>query len=615
MALAAAFHATCCLLGTVPGGRVGVVEIAPDGLVGEQQDFSRDELSGFVREREESCPQEDRGQLRWVWSDTAHWLPALLDDGVRVRTCYDLRLSHAILRDAQLVADRSGLLAADEWNRGSEGTGETVPPAAALFDIDDDEPATVPHALAAALEEFARHEVALGLRVSATSSLSQENSLVNGPEEVSPANGDASPHTSSFGRLRLLLAAESAGALIAAEMRAAGIPWDVEEHDRILRESLGPRPPLGGRPAKMAHLAQTIEELLDAPGLSIDSPPKLLRALQRAGIDARSTSKWELKKYDHPAIEPLLQYKKMSRLLTANGWSWIDEWVRDGRYHPIYVPGGVVTGRWAANGGGVLQIPRQLRPAIRADPGWTLVSADVSQLEPRVLAAMSGDEGLAAAGRGRDLYAGIVESGIVDTRDEAKYAMLGAMYGSTTGDSARLLPRLRQAYPRAMRMVDDAATAGTRGGTVSTWLGRTSPAPSSSWMASQSHAQSSDATAADEDRARRVARDFGRFTRNFIVQGTAAEWALIWLARIRSHLAQFPPAPANATAATGPAFEKRAHLVFFLHDEVIVHAPLEQAEAAAAAITAAASEAGRILFGQSPVDFLLDTKIGETAKK
>lgn len=98
-----------------------------------------------------------------------------------------------------------------------------------------------------------------------------------------------------------------------------GDPWDVE-HDRVLRDSLGLRPPLGGKPTKIRlSLAQVIEELLNAPQLAIDSPPKLLRALQRAGIDAHSTSRWELKKFDHPAIEPLLQYKKMARLSRQMG--------------------------------------------------------------------------------------------------------------------------------------------------------------------------------------------------------------------------------------------------------------------------------------------------------
>src|SRR3546814_9112581 len=70
---------------------------------------------------------------------------------------------------------------------------------------------------------------------------------------------------------------------------------------------------------------------------------------------------------------------------------------------------------------------------------------------------MARDTALAEAARGRDLYAGIVAQGAVASRAEAKVALLGAMYGATTGDSGRLVPRLRRAFPRAMRLVDDAA--------------------------------------------------------------------------------------------------------------------------------------------------------------
>ena len=72
---------------------------------------------------------------------------------------------------------------------------------------------------------------------------------------------------------------------------------------------------------------------------------------------------------------------------------------------------------------------------------------------------------------------------------------------------------------------------------------------------------------------------------------------------------------AHPAAASGPVFSRRAHLVFFLHDEVIVHAPAEQADQAAEAIRAAAASAGRLLFGDAPVDFPLDLSIGERAIK
>ena len=417
------------------------------------------------------------------------------------------------------------------------------------------------------------------------------------------------------GRLRLLTVAESTGALIAAEMRSAGLPWDVPAHEQMLAETLGERPPGGGTPSIMVQRADEVRQLLGDPTVSLDSQPKLLRALHRAGIMVESTSKWELEEQTHPAIEPLLEYKKLSRLYSANAWAWLSEWVRDGRFRPVYVPGGVVTGRWASSGGGALQIPRALRTAVRAAPGWRLIVADVAQLEPRVLAAMSGDLAMADAARGQDLYSGLVDRGIVATRQEAKIAVLGAMYGSTTGEAGRLVPRLRRAFPQAMAMVDDAAQTGEDGGIVSTLLGRSSPPASDEWTAVQRAATDADADSSSEQRARRSARDRGRFTRNFIVQGTAAEWALAWLAEIRRGLAALPETTGQKTEPSGAAFQAVPHLAFFLHDEVILHVPGDLADAAADVVRQAAARAATLLFGTFPLDFPLDLKIAENAGK
>jgi DNA polymerase-1 len=246
-----------------------------------------------------------------------------------------------------------------------------------------------------------------------------------------------------------------------------------------------------------------------------------------------------------------------------------------------------------------------------ADDGWKLVVADASQLEPRILAALSADTAMAAAGRGTDLYAGIVASGVVETRAHAKVAMLGAMYGATTGESGRLLPKLARAYPRALGLTETAARAGERGESVTTRLGRSSPRPGAAWQATQSQAYDPSATAADERRARTQARDWGRFTRNFIVQGSAAEWALCWMAEIRKALWALPGADARGAAAVSVQnpFATAAHLVFFLHDEVIVHTPADQADRVARIITDSATTAGRLLFGDFPVDFPLTVAI------
>jgi DNA polymerase I len=537
-----------------------------------------------ARELESWVARHETAGVRWVWSDATLWYPRLLAAGIRLSRCHDLRLCHAVLRDSASVADAAGLRAATAWDRAP--AFDTAEPAPTLFDLDDTGGrALLPSQPDELLAEFSRQRAAVA--------------------------GSADPRA-----LQLLLAAESAGALVAAELRAAGVPWDVAAHRRLLSTELGDPPAPGALPRRLAEVADLVRAALGDPTVSLDSQPKLLRALHRAGVLVESTSKWELAEQRHPVIEPLLEYKRLMRLYTANGWAWLDEWVHDGRFRPVYVPAGVVTGRWASTGGGALQVPRQLRPAVRADPGWLLVVADVAQLEPRVLAAMARDTALADAARGRDLYEGVVDSGAVATRAEAKIALLGAMYGATTGDSGRLLPRLRRTFPRAMALVDEAARVGEEGGVVTTLLGRSSPPPAAAWHEAQAVASGADATAADETRARRWARDRGRFTRNFVVQGTAAEWALAWMADLRGRLAAIDPVTTGAAApSSGPVFARRPHLAFFLHDEIVVHTPAERADAAASAVREAAASATRLLFGDVPLDFALDLRVAETADK
>ena len=516
--------------------------------------------------------QESERAPRWIVRSARDVYPALLSAGVTVARSHDLLLCHAILRD--MAGVETPLPPSPSWVRHEQGDEQP-----ALFDV------------GAAMDE--------------TETVQGVLEQYRAQQEVLARAAD--------GRLTLLCSAESAGGLIAEEMRAAGLPWDAGVHDGILTAELGRRPLAGGVPSRMAELGETVREILGDSSLRLDSQPKLLRALHRSGVHVESTSRWELARHEHPVVEPLLAYKKMARLLSANGWAWLGEWVRDDRFRPVYIPGGVVTGRWASAGGGALQLPRILRPAVRADEGWRLIVADVAQLEPRMLAAMAGDLAMARAAQGRDLYAGVVESGAVSTREEAKYAVLGAMYGATSGDSGRLVPRLRTVYPRAMALVDEAARAGEDGRVVSTWLGRSSPRPSEEWADLQSRATDADADRAEIDLARRRARDWGRFTRNFVVQGTAAEWSLIWLAEIRHRLRQLPEARTPAPASG--AFAHRAHLAFFLHDEVILHVPEEQAEDAAAAVRDAASTATRRLFGDFPIDVPLDLRIADSAEK
>src|SRR5262249_34134008 len=208
---------------------------------------------------------------------------------------------------------------------------------------------------------------------------------------------------------------------------------------------------------------------------------QLVASLGPSGSRVTSTSSAAVRRVDHPATALLLEYKELARLHAANGWSWLETWVGDGRFRPEYVVGGVVSGRWASRGGGALQIPKLLRQAVVADPGWTLVVADGAQLEPRILAALAGDRAFAQAASAGDLYAAVAAA-IGGDRAAAKVALLSAMYGGTGGDGGQSLALLRRRFPQASAFVESAARAGEEGKVVRSVLGRSCPPPSADWL-------------------------------------------------------------------------------------------------------------------------------------
>jgi DNA polymerase-1 len=233
-----------------------------------------------------------------------------------------------------------------------------------------------------------------------------------------------------------------------------------------------------------------------------------------------------------------------------------------------------------------------VRRAVIADPGRRFVVADAGQLEPRVLAAVSGDQRLAAAAAEGDLYAALATDSFDGDRAKAKVALLGAMYGQTGGAAIPALAVLRQRYPTAFEFVEAAARTGEAGGLVRSWLGRTCPPASAAGSRDAGLDPPEEAGSAEVPQGGASGRARGRFTRNFVIQATAAEWALVLLATLR-------------TALEGT----KAELVLFVHDEVVVHCPTEQAEEVVAAVHASAAQAGRLLFGDTAVRFPLDVSV------
>nr|WP_255671792.1 bifunctional 3'-5' exonuclease/DNA polymerase [Glycomyces amatae] len=499
----------------------------PGGAVAYHED-----LAAAVAAREDESP-------RWVVAEAARDYPVLLEAGARLDRCRDLRLAERILSRVEGREPPAHAVEAD-------------PDAGTLFE--------------------------------------REPAPVDGPAALTRLQADWLDQRRRTGAAALpglgaLIAAESAGALVAAEMSRVGVPFDRGVHDRLLRDLLGPRPSKGMRPRKLQALADKVVAAFGHQ-LNPDSTKQVLAAFHAAGLEVKTTHAWELASVDHPAVEALKTYREHARVWTAFGWNWADAWVGGaedgfGRFRPVYIVGGADTGRWGTDGGGALQLPHAVREPIRAAPGWKLVAADAAQLEPRLLAAISGDEAMIAATAADDLYTELAPR-LGGERSKAKIALISAMYGGTSGDAAQLVQLMRDRFPAAFDRVEAAARTGEKGGLVRTWLGRTVPAPSERWWRSL-----------NSDEGTKVAASRGRFTRNFIVQGTAAEWALVLLARLRRELHE---------AGLG-------ELVFFLHDEVMVHCPAERAEAAAAAVERAAADATAVLFGDMPVRIPLRPKV------
>ncbi|MFD9329018.1 bifunctional 3'-5' exonuclease/DNA polymerase [Streptomyces sp. NPDC060065] len=550
-------------------GGAEVAPLGPDGLPAGPVRREPD-LVDAVRTRPDVT--------RWVWRSTADVYPRLLATGVRVERCYDIEAAETLLLGhegrlgeprsaaAALARLRGGPVPPDPPQRAAEPGSQS-----SLF-----EPRPVHVPLKDLLEVYAdqrrRHEAA------------------------------AFPE-----RMHLLTTAESAGMLVAAEMNESGLPWSADVHREVLHELLGERYAGGGEPRRLAELA---EEVSAAFGRRVrpDLPADVIKAFAQAGIKVKSTRRWEIESIDHPAVKPLIEYKKLYRIWVAHGWSWLQDWVRDGRFRPEYLPGGTVTGRWVTNGGGALQIPKVIRRAVVADPGWRLVVADADQMEPRVLAAISRDPGLMeVAGRESDLYQSVSDRAFSGDRAQAKLAVLGAVYGQTSGDGLKNLALLRRRFPKAVAYVDDAARAGEEGRLVRTWLGRTCPPAVG---ASEAAASASEEAGLPQDDpaettgdqtsawvpgyASSNSRARGRFARNFVVQGSAAEWTLLVLAALRR-----------------TCTDMAAELVFFQHDEVIVHCPAEEADTVVTAIRDASDLAGRLTFGETPVRFPFTTAVVE----
>jgi DNA polymerase I len=276
------------------------------------------------------------------------------------------------------------------------------------------------------------------------------------------------------------------------------------------------------------------------------SPVQVRSLLAAAGIEVPDTRAWRLEEFRdaHPLVAALLEWRKAERIATTYGYAWLDAALgADGRLRGAWTSSDGAAGRMTASNG-LHNMPAAMRQAVIAAPGYLFVRADLGQIEPRVLAAVSQDPSLAAATAADDLYLPVADQLGVD-RPTAKVAMIAAMYGQTTGHGGQAGRRMRAAYPVAMGYLDAADRSARAGHDLRTYGGR---------LVRMSGGPT--------DAARTAAR--GRYGRNALIQGAAAELFKMWAVTVRAR-----------------ALPLGAQIVLCLHDELLVHVPRDRAEQAA----------------------------------
>ena len=373
---------------------------------------------------------------------------------------------------------------------------------------------------------------------------------------------------------------ESTAELLCAELCADGLPMDRALAEGVLASIIGPRPSSETEAAAL-RAARDEQVLRHAPpGVTADlrSPAQVRVLLGRIGVDVPDTRAWRLRELHdaHPLVAALLEWRKAERIATTYGYAWLDEALGpDGRLRGAWTGSDGAAGRMTASAG-LHNMPAAMRPAVVAGDGHAFVRADLGQIEPRVLAAVTGDPALVLAARADDMYAPVAEQLRVD-RPTAKVAVLGAMYGQTTGYGAQALRRLNAAYPVAMGYLDTADRAGQAGRDLRTYGGRLVQLA---------------VPAGQEPRSASRAAAYGRYARNAMIQGAAAELFKMWAVTVRARCGHLD-----------------ARIVLCLHDELLVHAPLQHAETVAGIVDDCLHEAARRWAPGCGVRFISDTAV------
>ncbi|WP_410473606.1 DNA polymerase I [Guyparkeria sp. TX1] len=201
---------------------------------------------------------------------------------------------------------------------------------------------------------------------------------------------------------------------------------------------------------------------------------------------------------EHPLAQLILDYRGLTKLKST----YIDRLPEridptTGRVHSMFHQAVTATGRLSSSNPNLQNIPvrteegRRIRKAFVATPGHKLISADYSQIELRIMAHLSGDEGLLSAfEHGEDIHRATAREVFADggevsdeQRRAAKAINFGLIYGMSAFGLARqigvgrteaqdYIDRYFARYPGVARYMDDTRRQAHERGFVETVFGR-----------------------------------------------------------------------------------------------------------------------------------------------
>ena len=189
------------------------------------------------------------------------------------------------------------------------------------------------------------------------------------------------------------------------DMCIQGIPLDKQRWDRLLYELED----------KLVSLRERADELApphpEEKTWSWNSPLQAKEAFSLVGLKVPDLQRETLSKYKHRLAEAVAEYRNTQSLLSRVR-TWAAGHYRDGRIYPQWNPAGAATGRASCTSPNVQSLPKggDFRGCIRPLEGRVLVKADLSQIELRVLAAITEDEAMLEIFRkGEDLHLNTAE--------------------------------------------------------------------------------------------------------------------------------------------------------------------------------------------------------------